>query len=335
METDAIRLGEAATLDDLYACKVAVANPRAAEVGVRLRASSLNYHDFAVVTGILRVRKGLIPLSDGAGEVTSVGDQVSRFKVGDRVMTTFFTRWLEGDFLRGGFEQVPGDGFDGYARRMAVIHEDALTCMPADFTFEQAATLPCAGVTAWRALMVDGNLRSGETVLIQGSGGVSLFALQLAKSVGATVIATSSSDEKLARLRALGADHLINYRSTPQWGDIAQRMAPGGVDHVVEVGGVGTLPQSIAAVRNGGHIALIGALTGREGPVPTALLMRKQVRLIGLTVGSRRHQLDFVRSIESTGLRPVIDRSFPLEQLADAFRYQASGKHFGKIGVVL
>jgi NADPH:quinone reductase-like Zn-dependent oxidoreductase len=237
--------------------------------------------------------------------------------------------------LEGGFEQVPGDGFDGYARRRAAIHEDALTCMPANFSFEEAATLPCAGVTAWRALMVNGPLRSGETVLVQGTGGVSLFALQLAKAAGATVIATSSSDEKLLRLRALGADQVINYRSTPQWGEAAARLSGGGVDHVVEVGGVGTLTQSIAAVRNGGHIALIGALTGREGPVPTALLMRKQVRLIGLTVGSRRHQLDFIRAIEATGLRPIIDRSFPLERLADAFRYQASGAHLGKICISL
>jgi NADPH:quinone reductase-like Zn-dependent oxidoreductase len=207
--------------------------------------------------------------------------------------------------------------------------------MPADFTFEEAATLPCAGVTAWRALMVDGNLRSGETVLVQGTGGVSVFALQLAKAAGATVIATSSSDEKLLRLRALGADHVINYCATPQWGEAAALIAGGGVDHVVEIGGVGTLPQSIAAVRNGGHIALIGALTGREGPVPTASLMRKQVRLIGLTVGSRRHQLDFIRSIEATALKPIIDRRFPLERLAAAFRYQASGAHVGKICIAL
>jgi NADPH:quinone reductase-like Zn-dependent oxidoreductase len=189
-------------------------------------------------------------------------------------------------------------------------------------------------VTAWRAVVVNGKVKPGDVVLVQGTGGVSIFALQFAKMNGATVIATSSSDEKLQRLKALGADHLINYRSTPDWGAAARELTGGrGVDLVVEVGGAGNLPQSITACRRGGHIAVIGVLTGRSGDVPMAQMMIFEQHLVGLTVGSRRHQIDMIRAIEANGIKPVIDRAFPLEQLADAFRYQESGKHFGKIVV--
>jgi NADPH:quinone reductase-like Zn-dependent oxidoreductase len=189
-------------------------------------------------------------------------------------------------------------------------------------------------LTAWRALSVDGALKAGETVLVLGTGGVSIFALQLAKAAGATVIATSSSDEKLERARQLGADHLINYRREPQWAERVLAFTDGrGVDHVVEVGGPGTLEQSIRAARVGGHIALIGVLTGAVGPVPTGTILRRQQRVQGLIVGSRQHQLEFVRAIDVTGIKPVIDRSFPLEAIADAFRLQQAGGHFGKIAL--
>ncbi len=191
-----------------------------------------------------------------------------------------------------------------------------------------------AGLTAWRALVADGGLKAGDRVLVLGTGGVSIFALQFAKAMGATVIATSSSDEKLERVRGLGADHTINYKSEPKWGEAVRRLTDGcGVDHVIELGGPGTLPQSIAAVRVGGHISLIGTLTGLSGEVPTAAIMIKHVRLQGLIVGNRRQQRDMVRAIETTGVKPIIDRTFSIEALADAFRYEESGKHVGKICV--
>ncbi len=332
MKTDAIRVKNPATLDSLHLATKDVPDPGPHDILIRVRASSLNYHDYLVVSGGLPTEDGRIPMSDGAGEVVAVGREVHEFSVGDHVLGTFFTNWQDGNLPDGSFRPVPGDGCDGFAARHVIMPANTLTRMPAGYDFKQAATLPCAGVTAWRALAVNGKLKSGDAVLVQGTGGVSIFALQLAKAAGATVIATSSSDEKLSRLKALGADHLINYHNTADWGVQAAKLTGrGGVDHVVEIGGAGTLAQSISAVRNGGHIALIGALTGREGPMPTALLMRKQIRLIGLTVGSRSHQLDLIRAVEASGIKPVIDRSFPLEELADAFRYQESGQHFGKI----
>lgn len=332
--SNAIRVRNPATLDSLSPASVEPRRPGPGEVLVRLRASSLNFHDYAVVSGVLPVDDGRIPMSDGAGEVLEVGQGVTRFKAGDRVLSTFFLDWADGEPELDRFTTVPGDGVDGYACEYATVPVGGLTHFPAGYSFEEAATLTCAGVTAWRALVVNGSLKAGQTVLVQGTGGVSIFALQIAKMMGATVIATSSSDAKLERLGAMGADHLINYRKNPEWGVEAARLSgQGGVDHVVEIGGPGTLPQSIQAIRTGGHISLIGVLTGWEGSVPTAALMIKQGRLQGITVGSRRHQLDFVRACEVNGLKPVIDKTFTLLELADAFRHQASGKHFGKICV--
>jgi NADPH:quinone reductase-like Zn-dependent oxidoreductase len=213
-----------------------------------------------------------------------------------------------------------------------VAPEIAFTRAPKGYSFAEAATLTTAGLTAWRALVVNGALKAGDTVLVLGTGGVSIFALQIAKAMGATVIATSSSDDKLQRVRSLGADHTINYRHHPDWGALVREWTGGvGVDHVIEVGGPGTLPQSIAAVAIGGHIAVIGVLTGRAGEVSAVQLMVRQARLQGLIVGSRKHQEDFVRAIDAIHIKPVIDRSFDLDQIADAFRYEASGQHFGKI----
>ena len=329
--TNAIRIHLPASVDSLKPATVEPRPPRAGEVLVRVRASSLNYHDYAVVSGALKPAEGRIPLSDGAGEVAAAGEGVTAFRSGDAVLGTFFPTWHDGECEVSGFGTVPGDGVDGYACEYVTVPASALTGVPRGYSFEEAATLSCAGVTAWRALVVNGGIKSGDVVLVQGTGGVSIFALQLAKAMGATVIATSSSDEKLERLKALGADHLINYKAVPSWGTAAAQWSGRGVDHVVEIGGAGTVPESIRAIRNGGHIALIGVLAGREGPISTGELLRKQGRLIGITVGSRRHQLDLIRACETTGLRPVIDRSFPLEALSEAFKYQLSGRHFGKI----
>jgi NADPH:quinone reductase-like Zn-dependent oxidoreductase len=308
--------------------------PGSGEIRVRVRASSLNFHDYAVCAFRNPKFDGRIPLADGAGVVEAVGEGVTDFAPGDCVVSTFFPTWLEGPPVIPDFSTTPGDGVDGYAREVVVRPATWFTHAPKGWSPAEAATLTTAGVTAWRALVVDGGLQAGDTVLVLGTGGVSIFALQLARSMGATVIATSSSDQKLERARALGADHVINYKAEPEWGEAVRGLTGGrGVDHVIEVGGPGTLPQSIAATRIGGHIALIGVLTGRSGEIPTALMMAKQVRLQGLIVGSRRHQADLVGALDGAGFKPVIDRSFPLAQLADAFRYEESGAHFGKIGV--
>ncbi|TFI58511.1 NAD(P)-dependent alcohol dehydrogenase [Sphingomonas parva] len=306
--------------------------PGPGEIRVGIHASSLNYHDYGVVIGAMRAEDGRIPMSDGAGLVEAVGAGVTEFEPGDSVVSCFFPDWQDGPPTVADFARTPGDGIDGYAREAVVAPASWFTHAPAGWSHAEAATITTAGLTAWRALVVDGGLRAGDTVLVLGTGGVSVFALQLAKAMGAQVVATSSSDEKLERLRDLGADHVINYRSNPDWGAEALRWTGGrGVDHVVEVGGPATLTQSITAVRIGGHIALIGVLTGRGGEVPTAFLMAKQARLQGLIVGSRRDQQDYVRALEAIGTPPVIDRSFPLEAIADAFRHQESGAHFGKI----
>jgi NADPH:quinone reductase-like Zn-dependent oxidoreductase len=306
--------------------------PGPGAIRVRLHASSLNFHDYGVVVTPNRVPDGRIPMSDGAGLVEAVGEGVTEFKVNDRVVSCFFPGWADGAPAVADFSTVPGDGVDGYAREIVVAPATAFTRVPEGYSFAEAATLTTAGVTAWRALVVNGALKAGDSVLVLGTGGVSVFALQIAKAMGATVFVTSSSDEKLHRARSIGADHTINYRHHPDWGTRIRDMAGGvGVDHVIEVGGPGTLGQSIAAVAISGHIALIGVITGRAGEVATAQLMAKQARLHGLIVGSRKHQLDFVRAIDAAGIKPVIDRSFDLNQIADAFRYEASGQHFGKI----
>jgi NADPH:quinone reductase-like Zn-dependent oxidoreductase len=306
--------------------------PGPGEIRVRLHASSLNYHDYAVVTGRIPTADGRVPMSDGAGVVEAVGEGVTELKVGDHVVSCFFPVWQDGPPAVGDFATVPGDGIDGYTREAVVRPVIWFTPAPTGYSHAEAATLTTAGLTAWRALVVDGGLKAGDVVLALGTGGVSIFALQLAKAMGAVVVVTSSSDEKLERARALGADHTINYRQHEDWGSRVLEWTGGrGVDHVVEVGGPGTLAQSITTVRIGGHISLIGVLTGLAGEVPTAVLMRKQARLQGLIVGSRRHQLDFVRAIEATGLRPVVDRRFALAEIASAFRHEESGAHFGKI----
>ncbi|QQK73398.1 NAD(P)-dependent alcohol dehydrogenase [Pectobacterium versatile] len=306
--------------------------PGAGQIRVRIHASSLNYHDLGVVSGHMPSADRRIPMADGAGIVEAVGAGVSDFAVGDRVVSTFFPTWLNGDPVNGDFSTVPGDGVDGYAREWVVAEATSFTHAPQGWSHAEAATLTTAGLTVWRALVVNGGVKAGDTVLVQGTGGVSVFALQVAKALGATVIATSSSDEKLERARQLGADHLINYRREPEWATPVLEITNGrGVDHVIEVGGAGTLAQSIKAARVAGHIALIGVLTGPAGPVPTAGLTVRQQRLQGLIVGSRQHQQDLVRALNVLPIRPVIDKRFPLVDLAEAFRLQQAGGHFGKI----
>lgn len=308
--------------------------PGPGEVRVALHASSLNFHDYLVCSGKSPAADDRIPMADGAGVVEAVGEGVTEFSPGDHVVSVFFPDWQAGPAQVSDFRRVPGDGIDGFARDAVVLPSTAFTRAPRGWSHKEAATITTAGLTAWRALIVDAGLRAGDTVLLLGTGGVSIYALQIAHAMGAQVIVTSSSDEKLARARELGADHVINYRNEPQWGRKVLELTGGrGADIVVEVGGPGTLGQSIEAVRIGGHIALIGVLTGMGGEVPTAFLMAKQARLQGLIVGNRQEQQDFVRALEITGIRPIIDRTFSLDDLPNAFRHLESASHFGKIAV--
>lgn len=314
----------------------AAVSPGPGEILLRVEASSLNYHDYAVVTGRLGARDGVTPMSDGAGIVEAVGEGVTDFAIGDQAISLFFPGWQDGDISRDYTKIVPGDRGQGFARDYVTASTTWFTHAPAGWSTAESATLPCAALTAWRALMVEARIKPGDWVLTQGTGGVSLFALQFAKAAGAKVVATSSSGQKLERLGELGADALINYRETPEWSRAVVEATGGtGADIVVEIGGAGTLTQSIRAVRVGGHISLIGVLAGYKGEVPTAELMGRNIRLGGITVGSRTHQRAMIRALEANGIRPIIDRAFPLEELAEAFAYQASGAHFGKIVVDL
>ena len=329
----AMKLGARGGLERLQQVELPdPAAPGAGEIQVRVHGSSLNFHDYAVVRFDAPHTLDRIPLADGAGVVEAVGSGVTEFAVGDNVVSTFFPQWQSGQPVNGDFSTVPGDGVDGYARERVVRPASWFTQAPEGWSAAESATLPTAGVTAWRALIGDGALKPGDTVLVLGTGGVAIFGLQLAKALGAAVILTSSSDEKLQRARALGADHTLNYRSVPEWGAEVVALTGGrGVDHVLDLGGPGTLPQSITACRLGGQISLIGTLTGFAGQVPTAAMMRRQIRLQGLIVGSRVQQQEMVRGLNATGIRPVIDRRFALADLAAAFRHEESNRHFGKI----
>ena len=329
----AVKLKKPGGLDNLKLVEIEPTEPQFGEIRVRNHASSLNFHDYVVAIGLLPVDDDRIPMSDGAGIVEAVGPCVTEFQVGDKVMSCFFPHWADGradDTAKLG--GVPGDNVDGFAAETVTMSASAFTLIPNGYTFEQAATLPCAAATAWRALMVEAKVKPGDTVLVQGSGGVSVFALQFAKAAGCHVIATSSNDAKLERLGDLGADQLINYREFEKWGDKVQEITGGsGVNVIIEVGGSGTLAQSVRAVAMGGHISMIGVLTGIQGEVPTAELFQKNAVISGITVGSRSSQVDMVKAINTTGIEPLIDSSFGLEELGEAFKLQESQGHFGKI----
>ena len=306
--------------------------PGAGEVLVRVGAVSLNYHDLLVANGALNPADGRILMSDGAGTVAATGPGVTAFREGDEVASVFFPGWREGAVSPEKLGNVPGDHADGWGAELIAAPEHAITRIPKGWSLAEASTLPCAALTAWRAVVVEGRIKPGDWVLVQGTGGVSIFALQFAKAAGARVIATSSSDEKLARLTGLGADVTINYRDDPRWGQSAKAATGGrGVDQVVEIGGPETLKQSIRACRFGGFICMIGVLTGVSGEVPTAAFFGANLTMTGVTVGSREHQLDMIAAIEASDLRPVIDRTFPMEDLSEAYRHQEAGRHFGKV----
>jgi NADPH:quinone reductase-like Zn-dependent oxidoreductase len=330
----AMKLSAPGGIDKLHLADIEPRAPGFGEVQVRIHATSLNFHDYAVVTGLLPTDDGRIPMSDGAGVVTAVGEGVTEFAEGDRVLSYFFPNWPGGRPTLPQLIGVPGDHIDGFAAQTVTMPVHAFSRMPTNLDFAAASTLSCAGLTAWRALVVETDLKPGDWVLVQGTGGVSVVALQMARMMGCRVIATSSSDAKLERLGALGAEHLINYKAHANWGEQAFALTGGrGVDLVVEVGGPGNLPQSISALAVDGCISLIGVLTGWSGEMPTAALMTKNGRLSGITVGSQADQAQMIAAVEAHDLQPVIDKTFALDELGDAFRYQESQQHFGKICV--
>jgi NADPH:quinone reductase-like Zn-dependent oxidoreductase len=305
------------------------------EVRIKMLASALNYRDLLVPQrgyGSRMKPLPLIMLSDGVGCVDQVGEGVDSLKLGDRVCPLFFQSWLSGEPDNARLGMSLGCEMDGTMAQYMVLPANGVALVPAHLDHNEVATLPTAGVTAWRAIVTEGRVKPGDTVLIQGTGGVSLFALQFAKMLGARVICTSSSDEKLLRARTLGADETINYLSTPEWGKTARTIADGiGVDHVVEVGGQRTLPQSLRAVRPGGTISMIGVLAGSQLDISLGLIVTRHIRLQGITVGSGDDFRTMVRAISQQGMRPVVDRVYGFEQLHQALQHLASGKHFGKI----
>ena len=327
----AITVNKPATLDKLAVTDMAAPTPGAGEILVQWRASSLNYHDYLVAVGGIRVEDGRIPLSDGAGDVIAIGEGVTQWQVGDKVMSAFFPNWVEGKVSKAKTAALLGDTVNGCAAEQTCLAENSVTAMPDGYSYAEAATLPCAALTAWRALIVEGNLQAGDTVLVEGTGGMSVFALQIAKAAGAYIYATTSSDDKIDQLKKLGADTVINYKTDPKWGPTINKLSGGGVDHVLDIGGSATLANSIDAARVGGHISLIGILGGFTAELMLPKMFGKQLRMTGLSVGSVEMQNAMVKAINTSGLRPVIDRSFSLEELGAAFSYQETGKHFGKI----
>ena len=321
-------------LDSLTLTERPDLKPSHGQVLIKLRSLSLNYRDLMVVKGLYnpKLPLPLIPFSDGVGEVVAVGEGVTRVKSGDRVAGIFFQKWLAGELTAEKAESALGGAIEGMLAEYVVLHEDGVVRVPEHLTDEEAASLPCAAVTAWNALFTCGGLKAGDTVLIQGTGGVSIFALQFALLAGARVIATSSSDEKLERVLQLGASDGINYKQTPDWSKKVRELTAGdGVDYVVEVGGAGTLTESLRAVRYGGQISLIGVLTGGSAEINTASILMKNVKVQGIYVGSREMFEAMNSAIALHKLHPVCDRVFPFHEAPEALKYMETGSHFGKI----
>jgi NADPH:quinone reductase-like Zn-dependent oxidoreductase len=316
-----------ANIDGLQCVDYPIRDLGLGEVRIRVHAVSLNYRDLMIAAGnyLVSVDDPIIPCSDGAGEVLAVGPGVTRVQVGDRVAGSFFPFWHEGPPTPTKIRNGLGGDIDGMLAEEVVLHEDALAIVPASLSFIEASTMPCAAVTAWNAICVSSNqIKPGDTVLLLGTGGVSILGLQLARAAGLRTIVTSSSDEKLARARELGAHHTINYNTIPEWQDEVLQV-------VLEVGGQGTVNRSVAAVAMGGTVAVIGGVSGFGGEVNPAALLASAKRLVGVHVGSRTMLEDTLRFVDASGIKPVIDRVFPFNQAQDAYRYLESGSHFGKV----
>ncbi|NJD61944.1 MAG: NAD(P)-dependent alcohol dehydrogenase [Deltaproteobacteria bacterium] len=327
------RIGKAAGIDGLELKEKDVPRPGVGQVLVRVKAASLNYRDLMVIGGTYspNLPLPLVPLSDGAGEVLESGGGVTRWKAGDRVAGTFFRDWDAGSIPEDATRSALGGSIDGVLSEYALFGERGLVELPPGLSFQEGATLPCAALTAWNALR-SGCLHCGQSVLTLGTGGVSIFALQFAVAEGARVIATTGSEGKMEKLRKLGASDVINYKAEPDWESrVWEVTGRRGVDHVVEGGGAETLKKSLKAVRVGGHISLIGVLSGNTGEVNPLPAVMKGIRIQGIYVGSREMFVDMLRAIGMHGLRPVIDRVFPFLEAKEAYRYMKSGAHFGKV----
>jgi len=322
-------------LDNLALVERPEPEPGPGQVVIKVKAASLNYRDLLMVQGFYNPRQPLplVPLSDGVGEVVAIGAGVARVKTGDRVAGVFAQGWISGRPSRAKLLDTSlGGPLDGMLREYALLSAEGVVHVPEHLSDEEAATLPCAGLTAWSALVRHGNVKPGDVVLVLGTGGVSIFALQVAKLLGAAVIVTSSNNDKLERAKALGADHGVNYRENANWSKAVRELTGGeGVDHVIEVGGVGTLTQSMRAVRMGGTISLIGVLAGAETALNLTPLLMQDIRLQGVIVGHREGFEEMNRAIAAHALRPAIDRVFPLADSKSAFELMGSGGHFGKI----
>jgi len=330
------RLGKLGGPDALQLKEAEIPRPGAGEVAVRIRACSLNHRDLNIISGnytSVALKPGAIPLSDGAGEVAAVGPDVTRWKVGDRVAPIFVQRWLGGNLLPEYMPSALGGPSDGVLAEQIVLSQEGLVRIPSHLSFEQAATLPCAAVTAWHAALVKGQLQPGQTVVTLGTGGVSLFTVQFALMTGARVIATTGSEEKIERLRKLGVSDVVNYRTTRDWDARVRELTGGrGADLVVEVGGPGSLAKSIGAIRYCGHISVVGNLAGKASIDP-APLFAKRGSMCAIQVGSRDMFEAMNRAIGAASLNPVIDRVFDFAEARAAYEYLLSGKHFGKVVV--
>jgi NADPH:quinone reductase-like Zn-dependent oxidoreductase len=320
--------------DSLQLSDIAEPKPAPGQVTVRVRATSLNYRDRMVADGRYSapVSLPLIPLSDGAGEIAALGEGVTRWKEGDRVMGTFFQNWQRGPVQREAFQSALGGTLDGMLADYVTLSSEGVVAIPPDLSFEEAATLPCAALTAWHALVTKGKVSADQTVLLLGTGGVSIFALQFAKMHGARVIITSSSEEKLTRAKSVGADETINYRTTPDWErEVFRLTEKSGADHVIEVGGTDTFPKSLRALSLGGTISVIGGVSGFVSDVPLGEILGRLALIRGIYVGSRDMFEAMNRAITRHQLKPAVDRVFPFSDAPAAYRYQKSGAHFGKV----
>jgi NADPH:quinone reductase-like Zn-dependent oxidoreductase len=312
--------------------------PAHRQILVKVKACSLNFRDLAIARGSYRmpVRDNIIPLSDGAGEVAEIGPGVTKFKVGDRVAGNFFQRWSGGEPAADVHKSALGGGIDGMLAEYAVLEEDGTVKIPPHLSLEEGATLPCAAVTVWNAMMEHAKLKAGDTLLLQGTGGVSIFGLQFAHAMGIRAIITSSSDEKLKRAKALGASLGVNYKTTPDWEKAAMEFTGGvGVDHVVEVGGAATLTRSFGAIRVGGKVTLIGGLSGGATELNPGLIFGRRANVQGISVGSTQMFEAMNRAIEFNAIKPVIDKVFAFNDAQAAYRHMAAGAHFGKIVIAV